>query len=246
MGQFHMKIAGQVGSVTTCFDSTIEYCRPYLTEEDADFSIRVTADDRAFEQQASIEEALEEGIRPRKYGDPHLERAGIQRKFAEHLFDRNILMVHGSAVALDGAGYLFTADCGTGKSTHTRLWREVFGDRALMINDDKPFLTIQDHGVLISGSPWSGKHGLDTNITLPLKGICILTRGIENRIRPMESTEAITMLRKQSYRPLDPSKQDRFLALVNALASNVPLWHLQCNKDPEAALVSQAAMSQTR
>ena len=99
-----MKIAGQVGAVTTCFDSTIEYCRPYLTDEAPDFSVAVTPEDRAFEQQASIEEALEEGIKPRKYGEPHLERAGIQRKFAEALFDRDILMVHGSAVALDGEG----------------------------------------------------------------------------------------------------------------------------------------------
>ena len=238
-----MKIAGQVGSVTTCFDSTIEYCRPYLTDENPTFSVSVTPEDRAFEQTASIEEALEEGIRPRKYGDPHLERAGIQRKFAEVLFERDILMVHGSAVALDGEGFLFTADCGTGKSTHTRLWREVFGNRAVMINDDKPFLTIRQDAVLISGSPWSGKHGLDTNITVPLKGICILTRGKENRIRSMAPGEAVSMLRKQSYRPLDTGKENRFLQLTQALAASVPLWYLECTKDPEAAKVSRSAMS---
>ena len=243
MGQFRMKIAGQVGAVTTCFESTMEYCRPYLTEDPADFSVSVTPEDRDFEQKASIEEALEEGIRPRKYGDPHLERAGIQRKFAEALFCRDILMVHGSAVALDGAGFLFTADCGTGKSTHTRLWREVFGSRAVMINDDKPFLTVGDSGVLISGSPWSGKHGLDTNITVPLKGICILTRGTQNRIRQMSPEEALPMLRKQSYRPLDPGKYDRFLELVELLAEKVPLWYLECNKEQEAARVSHDAMA---
>ena len=243
MGQFRMKIAGQVGAVTTCFESTMEYCRPYLTEDPADFSVSVTPEDRDFEQKASIEEALEEGIRPRKYGDPHLERAGIQRKFAEALFCRDILMVHGSAVALDGAGFLFTADCGTGKSTHTRLWREVFGSRAVMINDDKPFLTVGDSGVLISGSPWSGKHGLDTNITVPLKGICILTRGTQNRIQQMSPEEALPMLRKQSYRPLDPGKHGRFLKLVELLAEKVPLWYLECNKEPEAARVSHDAMA---
>ena len=238
-----MKIAGQVGSVTTCFESTIEYCRPYLTEDEPAFSVTVTPEEREFEQKASVEEALEEGIRPRKYGDPHLERAGIQRKYAEALFDRGILMVHGSAVALDGEGFLFTADCGTGKSTHTRLWREVFGSRAIMINDDKPFLTIREEGVLISGSPWSGKHGLDTNITVPLRGICILTRGKENRIRPMAPEEALTMLRKQSYRPLDAGKEDRFLQLTEILATTVPLWYLECTKDPEAAEISHSAMT---
>ena len=243
MGQFRIKIAGQVGEITTCFDSTIEYCRPYLTEDAPDFSAVVTAEDRAFEQAASIAEAIEEGIRPRKYGEPHLERSAIQRKFAEFLFDRDILMLHGSAVALDGAGYLFTADCGTGKSTHTRLWREVFGSRAVMINDDKPFLTLREDSVEISGSPCSGKHGLDTNITVPLAGICFLRRGAENRIRPLTPEEAMAMLRKQAYCPVDEGKQDRFIALVEQLATTVPLWELECNKDPEAALVSCAAMS---
>ena len=244
MGQFRMKIAGQVGEITTCFDSTIEYCRPYLTEDPADFSAVITPEDRAFEQEASIAEALEEGIRPRKYGEPHLERAAIQRKFAEHLFRQDILMLHGSAVALDGAGYLFTADCGTGKSTHTRLWREVFGPRAVMINDDKPFLTIRAGRVEISGSPWSGKHGLDTNITVPLAGICILRRGSENRIVPLAPENALPMLRKQAYHPLDAAQQARFPALVGQLAGTVPLWALECTKDPQAALISQAAMSQ--
>lgn len=246
MGQFRMKIAGRVGEITTCFDSTIEYCRPYLTEDPADFSAIITAEDRAFEQSASIAEALEEGIRPRKYGEPHLERSAIQRKFAEHLFRQDTLMLHGSAVALDGSGYLFTANCGTGKSTHTRLWRGIFGSRAMMINDDKPFVTLREGPVEISGSPWSGKHGLDTNITVPLKGICILRRGSENRIRPIPVSDALPMLLKQTYRPLDETETDRFRHLVQRLAETVPLWILECTKDSQAAIVSHAAMSAAR
>lgn len=47
--------------------------------------------------------------------------------------------LHASAVALDGAAYLFSADSGTGKSTHTGLWMDCFGqERAQIINDDKP------------------------------------------------------------------------------------------------------------
>ena len=246
MGQFRMKIAGQVAAVTTVFDSTVEYCRSYLTEEPADFAIAPTEADRELEQRESIAEAIREGIRPRKYSGPHLERSAIQRQFAEYLFRRGTLLFHGSAVAVDGVGYLFTADCGTGKSTHTRLWREVFGDRAVTVNDDKPFLSVREDGVFLSGSPWSGKHGLDTNITVPLRGICILTRSPENRIRPVDRDEALEMLRKQSYCPLDPALEGEFHALVDALAEKVPLWHLECNRDPEAARVSHSAMSAHR
>ncbi len=243
MAVFKIKIAGQTGEIHAAFDSTKEYCRPYLTEEAPDFSAAITAEDRAFEQEASVMEAHEEGIRPRVYTGPHLERAAIQRKFAEHLFRRDTLMVHGSSVAVDGQAYLFTAKCGTGKSTHTRLWREVFGERAVMVNDDKPFLQITGTGVLVHGSPWCGKHGLGSNITAPLKGICILERGSENRIRRIQPEDAMAMLLHQSYCPLDPSLHGKWQALVEALAQKTPLWHLECTRDSQAALVSFEAMS---
>lgn len=243
MAEFKIQIAGQTAAVRSLFESTRDYCRPYLTEDSPDFSVEITREDLAFEQEQFLEEARTEGFRARIFPEPFLERAAIQRKFAEHLFDFDTLLFHGSAVAVDGEGFLFTARSGTGKSTHTQLWREVFGARAVMINDDKPFLRITDRGVLVCGSPWSGKHGLDANITVPLRGICILERGKENRIRRIESEEVIATLRHESYLPLSPDRQPRFLQLVDALAERVPLWHMECNKDPQAARLAYAAMS---
>ena len=243
MSQFLISIAGQTAQVSSLFDSTRDYCRKYLTEENADFSVRVTREDLAFEQEALRQEALAEGIKVRTFTDPFLERTAIQRKFAEFLFDRNVLMTHGSTVAVDGKAYLFTAKCGTGKSTHTRLWRQVFGDRAVMINDDKPFLKILETDVLACGSPWSGKHGLDSNLTVPLQGICILDRGKENRIERIPPEEALPMLLHQSYCPLDPEKYTRFETLVKHLAERTHLWHMYCNMDSAAAEISHRAMS---
>ena len=245
MAQFLIQIAGHTGQVTSLFESTRDYCRKYLTDGEPDFSLTVSREDLAFEQEALRQEALEEGIRVRIFTDPFLERTAIQRKFAEFLFDRNVLMTHGSTVAVDGKAYLFTARCGTGKSTHTRLWRQVFGDRAVMVNDDKPFLQVTEAGILACGSPWSGKHGLDTNITVPLQGICILDRGKENQIQRIPPEEALPMLLHQSYCPLATEKRSRLEELVKALAEKTPLWHMYCNMDPSAAEVSHNAMSQT-
>lgn len=242
MAEFRLKIAGQVALVQSLFDSTPQYFRAYLTEETPDFTVEVKAEDLRFEQAELDEEARAEGFRFRKFTDPFLERAAIQRAFAEFLFDRNTLLLHGSAVAVDGKGYLFTARSGTGKSTHTRLWRETFGSRAVMINDDKPFLHIAADGVTVFGSPWSGKHGLDRNIAVPLQGICILERGAENMIRPMAPAEALPMLHKQAYCPMDPVKTERLTAMVHALAERIPLWHMACTKDPAAARIAFEAM----
>lgn len=242
MAQFRMKIAGAVGAISACFESTPQYFLPYLTEEAPHFSYTVTARDMAFEQNFLYEEALSEGFRVRHFTDPYLERAAIQRAFCEHLFHADTLLFHGSAVAVDGKAYLFTAKSGTGKSTHTRLWREAFGTRAQMINDDKPFLQITDGGVFACGAPWSGKHGLDSNITAPLAGICILVRGQENRIQPIAAGEALPMLRRQSNPPINPALLPRFEMLVHTLSRRLPLWHMACTRDAEAALVSYRAM----
>ena len=242
MAEFHLKIAGAVAVVTSLFDSTPHYLSAYLTQEAPHFSVTVTEEDLRFEQAQLDAEAVEEGFRRRVFTDPFLERAAIQRAFAEFLIDRDVLLLHGSTIAVDGKAYLFMAKSGTGKSTHTRFWREIFGQRAVMINDDKPFLQLTEHGTIAFGSPWSGKHGLDTNICAPLSGICILERGAENQIWPISSEEALPMALKQGHCPLEEAKHAHFAALTRRLTETVPLWRMTCTKDPQAALVAHRAM----
>ena len=241
MTEFHLEIAGQVASVTSLFESTPHHFSKYLTDRDADFSIRVTPEDLVFEQQDADTEAAEEGFRQRNFPDPFLERAAIQRSFAAHLLERDTILLHGSTLSLDGRGYLFTARSGTGKSTHTRLWREVFGSRVQMVNDDKPFAQLSPAGVTVWGSPWSGKHGLDTNISVPLAGICLLERGSQNIIR-QAAPDALKELLK-GFRPQSPEQSARYENLLEELIRRVPLWHMYCNKNPEAAEVAFEAMS---
>ena len=243
MDSFKIEIAGLVTQVQPLYETTAVYCRNYLTDKAPAFEISITEEDLAFEQRMLDIEAREEGMKLRRFTGPFLERTAIQRKIAEELLKHDTLLMHGSTVGLDGAAYLFTATCGTGKSTHTRLWREVFGDRAVMINDDKPFLTIGSDGVVAYGSPWSGKHGLDQNIGLPLKGICILRRGTVSRIRRITPEEAKDMVYHQCQGTADVGLQERICTLADLMMQKIPLWEMECTKEPEAALVSYSAMS---
>ena len=244
MAEFTISIAGHAIGVSGLFDSTRDYCRSYLTEENPEFYVAVSREDLAFEQRELDEEARQEGMKLRTFTDPFLERTAIQRKVAEHLLTRDILLLHGSAVAVDGRGYLFMARCGTGKSTHTRLWRQVFGSRAVMVNDDKPFVELAEDGAILHGAPWSGKHGLETNISVPLAGICILNRGAENRVWRIGPEEALPMLLRQGAQPVQVDRLPVFRDLIVRLAAETPLWTMTCNREPEAAEVSYNAMSE--
>ena len=243
MTEFAIKVAGRVTAVRALYPSTCDYCRDYLSDEVPDFTIEVTLADIAFEREKSEREDRLEGIPVRKFTDAYLETVAVQRKITECLFAYDTLLFHGSVVAVDGEGYLFTAKSGTGKSTHTRLWREMLGDRAVMVNDDKPFLRLTEDGVLVYGSPWNGKHGLGRNMSVPLKAVCILERGEENRIRKISAKQALPMLVQQSNRPMDSRWMLKYLELLDKLASGVAFYRLACNMDPQAALVSYQAMS---
>ena len=232
MEPFVMEIAGFAIGVEPLFESTRMYCREYWTDREPEFHVTVKREDLVKEQELLNIEADEEGLKRRKFSDMFLERSVIQRRVAENLARRDVLLMHGSTVAVDGRAYLFTAPCGTGKSTHTRLWREVFGDRAVMVNDDKPFLKLTADAVLACGSPWTGKHGIGTNVCVPLGGICILSRGRENIIRPAEQDKTLEFLRSQCFPPQGLEK----------LLSRVGLWQMECTKDLEAAVTAFEAM----
>jgi hypothetical protein len=239
MEPFLMEIAGVAFAVQPIFESTRAYCASYLTEREAEYWVSVFREELAEEQRLLDQEADEEGLKRRRFSDMFLERSVIQRKVAQCLLERDVLLMHGSTVAVDGEAYLFTAPCGTGKSTHTRFWREVFGNRALMVNDDKPFLRIENGRVLAYGSPWSGKHGLGNNVCFPLKGICVLQRGSENVIHRVDPETFSGFLMHQ----IQLEEDERVPKLLEKLLCCVPVWSMSCTRDPEAARLSHGAMS---
>lgn len=180
---------------------------------------------------------------------PHLslddcEYLSTGGNFYRQLLEFDGTMLHSSAVVMDGYAYLFSAPCGTGKSTHTSMWREAFGhDRVLMLNDDKPALRLENGRWYAYGTPWSGKTAQNTNMRVPLGGICVLTRGETNEIVPFGGTKAVLALLEQSMRAVNKEGRARLLELVNSLMETVPVWKLKCTPTPDAARVSQKAMS---
>ena len=163
--------------------------------------------------------------------------------FSIQLMKYNGFVLHSSAVEMDGQAYLFTANSGTGKSTHTKLWLEQFGSRARILNDDKPALRLVDGVWYAYGTPWSGKSDLNYPGKVPLAGICSLNRGETNRICRLPTEEAVKVLFRQIAKPSQRETAERLLSLLDQLFTEIPFWHLECNMDPEAALVSYKAMS---
>ncbi len=223
-------LAGKIIDIDTVWPRTQELLRAYRCVGEADWQLKTQPEDIRAEKERGQEQ---------RFSDVYYETLAVQRKLSAWLLSQDVLLFHGSALSLDGRGYLFAAPSGTGKSTHARLWRERFGERVTMVNDDKPFLKITDEGVTVFGSPWSGKHRLDTNMSVPLQGIALLERAERNSMERIGASEAVTRLLQQSYREEDVEK---IFPLVLKLAERTPVYRLRCNMDPEAAEVAYRGM----
>jgi hypothetical protein len=242
MREFQITLAGQAVGIRSMYDEVFRLCRDYLSDQpEVSFRIETRPEDIAFEQKKSLREAALKGSPAILYPESYLETLAIYRKIAVGMLKYDTWLMHGSAVAVDHEAFLFTADSGTGKTTHTRLWLEQIPG-AYVVNGDKPLLRMRSSMCEVCGTPWSGKENMNRNVMLPLRAICFLHRGTENRIEEISFREATPLLLHRSYRSSDALMMQKTMQLVKELEDRVRFYLLFCNMEPDAALVSWNAM----
>ncbi len=176
--------------------------------------------------------------------NPHLSRADIEyiytgAAFYEALLHFDGFMLHSSGIVKDGYAYLFSADPGTGKSTHTGLWQKYFGeDNALIINDDKPAIRMIDNKLYVYGTPWSGKTDKNINMRVPLGAIVFLERSDDNWIKQIQPSEAIPLILQQTIRPFEKENMILLLNMLDKVLRNTRVFRLGCNMSEDAVITS--------
>lgn len=147
--------------------------------------------------------------------------------------------VHSSVIVKDGRAVMFLGESGTGKSTHTRLWCESV-EGATLLNDDSPFVGVEDGRTVVYGSPWSGKTPCYKAECYPLLAVVRLSQAPHNRIRPLRGVQAIGAL-LPSLPPafaFDAELEEHTLATLSAVLRSVKAYHLECLPNGEAARLS--------
>lgn len=162
--------------------------------------------------------------------------------FYNNLLRFNGLMIHSSCISYGEKAYLFTADSGTGKSTHTSLWNEYI-EGIGFINDDKPAVRLIDGEFFACGTPWSGKTDLSSNVGLPIGGIALLKRGKTNSITPASAKVAVLSLLKQTHLPPFNEGTDSLARLLDLLVRSTPIYDFACDISEDAVKTSFEAMT---
>ena len=179
--------------------------------------------------------------------NPHLDYESIEyiwmgSEFYKALLHFNGMLLHSSCVVYEDKAYLFSAPCGTGKSTHTQIRLKRFPG-AYILNDDKPAIRVTDDGVYAFGTPFSGKTDLNVNKGVPIQGICILGRDTYNHIEPADKEDALFNIMNQTVRPPEEDVMLKMLDTLDKVVSSVPIYRLYCNMELEAAEIAYNGMN---
>ena len=160
--------------------------------------------------------------------------------FYEKLAAFGGVMLHASCVEYEGKAYLFSANSGTGKSTHTHLWLKYLPG-ARIINDDKPAIRYVDGKFYAYGTPWSGKTNESINVGVPIAGIAFLLRG-ENKIKRIPGIKALKPFMDQTVRPYDKALMGQMLEVLNKILTEVPIYEMSCDMSEDAVRTSYNGM----
>lgn len=226
MINFRIKIANKVLEINAFNETTLRYCKNFLSEEDVDYTITMS------------EEDLKNEVTISTTGKVYVneEISALYRKIADLLVEDNIIVFHGSSFKVNEQGYIITARSGVGKSTHVKLLERYIGDDFAYINDDKPLLKMDDENIIIYSSPWNGKERRGNNNNAPLKAIIFLARGIDNTYKLLNNKEDIYFrLLSQAYLPKEKAKREKALKIIDKIVKNINFYEINVNMDIDAA-----------
>lgn len=225
------KIADLNIEITPKYKQTAELLADYITpEKTVDFCVEA--------EQKEIDKLVADG------GIDFLsESCIINTLVCREILDKyDGLFFHSSAIMFDGGAYLFSAPSGTGKSTHTSLWRKHFGQRVQMINDDKPIIRKKDGAFYVYGTPWMGKANIGANISAPLKAVFLLERDSRNYVEKISAGKAFAKLLEATLISRKQERMSRLLELYDEIFSVIPLYSLHCTISDEAVVAAYNAL----
>ena len=149
------------------------------------------------------------------------------------MLTKNVLFFHSSFINYNGNGILFSAPCGTGKSTQAALWEKY--RNAQIINGDKSGVSVKNGVVYANGVPFCGTSNICKNVTVPLKAIVLLEQAKENSVIQLKGVKALQMLMQNIYLDmLAPDEQRMCIDLLIEIMAKVPVYLLKCTPDEQA------------
>ena len=157
------------------------------------------------------------------------------------MLPHNVFFIHASFIVHKDRAVLFSAPCGTGKSTQAELWRKF--RNAEIINGDKAGVSVKDDSAYAYGVPFCGTSGICKAGEFPLGAIVLLSQSPMNETRQLHGIEAITGVLSNVYLDLLATDENRMiLDLLISLTKTVPVYSFGCTPDESAVETLEKAL----
>lgn len=158
--------------------------------------------------------------------------------FNHEIIHRGAMLIHSSALVFGCKAYLFSAESGVGKSTHTKMWLDNFGDKVHILNDDKPVVKIKSGVPFCCGTPFDGGSGIANNGTVPLGAVVFIERSDTNFVTIPETKEIVQRLYTSTVRFVNKTDGQCLLFNFDNLIRHTNFFVLHCNTDVSAVRVA--------
>lgn len=166
---------------------------------------------------------------------------GIRFAWLLRAEQQGLYAIHSASILYRDKAWLFSAPSGTGKSTHARLWQELYHTPPL--NGDLNLLGIKDGISVVYGLPWCGTSGIFTTKTFPLGGVIFLQQDKCNRTVALSPDERSLMLCQRLISPTWTKEMlCSALTFCAQIEPDITCLRLCCTPDHEAAEVCRAAI----
>lgn len=163
------------------------------------------------------------------FSDSILNMLGLE----QHMLAFGGMMLHASFIRYQGMGILFTAPCGTGKSTQAALWERFM--EADILNGDRTGIRNIDGRWTGFGLPFAGTSRIYRNEQAPICAIVALSQAPENTISRLRPSQAVVkLLPELSCLRWDTDFMTHIFDLSLQLVQDIPVYHLACTPDRDA------------
>ncbi|MCR4960889.1 MAG: hypothetical protein K6A74_05500 [Lachnospiraceae bacterium] len=158
----------------------------------------------------------------------------LRTPFLLKALNSGMLMLHSASLLYKGKVYCFSAPAGTGKTTHTSIWKRLFD--CTDVNGDLNLLVPGETSVMVLGTPWCGTSRLYTTETLPLGGIIFLKRSGTDHAEKISFQDSFLKIVARTASPnWNTDLAVKITDLAETIAGKVDCYTLECTMNDSAA-----------
>ena len=176
--------------------------------------------------------------------DPHdfaySLQAFIQLVYVYRASFYQTLLLHASVVVVNDRALLLLGKSGAGKSTHARLWVDMYAD-CFLLNDDNPVVRKSAEGQwYVYGSPWSGKSQCYIDAQAEISGFLRVKQADYNRVSRASGPHRFSLLYPAcSVLYWDAVVRQQTLNILANLTLSSQVGELACRVDAAAVACSR-------